>query len=304
MQQEQPLHALCFVKRAVSPVFTGENSPRLAYASKILPKARPAHTRVMHAHPDLVELLLIYSGGSECLIGDKRRTVHQGDLLIYNSGVIHDEWSWPEDAVGHYCVGISGLRMPGLRENALIPDSQDCVFPSGSSFGTLCMLFETIFQSLSANEPQAELFCHSLMEALVVKVLAVLSGAEASPAEPPDVLGKRIQEYIDAHYMEPLTLQSMGDALHISPYYLSHVFKKTLGYSPTQYLLRRRIGEAQTLLLSTGLPVGRIGELVGYDTQSYFVQQFTKAVGMPPRRYRQEFVVPPKENGEGGSGQR
>ena len=37
-----------------------------------------------------------------------------------------------------------------------------------------------------------------------------------------------------------------------------------------QYLTRRRIGEAQNLLVETGLPIARIAEQVGYDTQNYF----------------------------------
>ncbi len=83
----------------------------------------------------------------------------------------------------------------------------------------------------------------------------------------------------------------MGEALHISPYYLSHVFKQMSGYSPVQYLLRRRIGEAQTLLITTDLSITRIAEMVGYDTQSYFNLQFTKNVGMPPNKFRQNYIV-------------
>ena len=80
--------------------------------------------------------------------------------------------------------------------------------------------------------------------------------------------------------MEPTTLEQMGKALNMSPYYLSHVFKEMSGYSPGQYLLRRRVGEAQTLLITTDYPITKIAEMVGYETQSYFNLQFTKNVGM------------------------
>lgn len=291
MQQDRPLRTQYFVKRKFTPIFTGENIPELVYASKLPPDAERTYSRIMHAHPDLVEILLISNGSCEFLLGDKKYAIQKGDLLVYNSSVVHDEWAWRENKVDWYCVGIAGLHMPGLRKNALIPEGKTCVFPAGGSFEELRSLFEMIFYSLAMNEPQAELFCHSLTEALLVKVLALASGAETSPVEPPDILGKRIQDYIDAHYTEALTLQNIGDALHISPYYLSHVFKKAIGYSPMQYLSRRRIGEAQTLLLSTKLSVGQISELVGYDTQSYFNLQFTKQVGMAPGRYRQEFAA-------------
>ena len=67
------------------------------------------------------------------------------------------------------------------------------------------------------------------------------------------------------------------------------------GYSPIQYLLRRRIGEAQTLLITTDYSITENAGMVGYDTQSYFNMQFTKHVGMPPKKFRQNYIVSEKE---------
>ena len=290
---ERSLNVQCFVKRDVRPVFTGENQPRLLYVSEIRPDAS-AHPRVMHAHADAVELILICSGSSEYLIHDKKVVIKAGDLLVYNAGVVHDEVSGPDMEVGSYCVGVGGLHMPGLRENALISDEKGYVFPTGRYFEDMKELFVMMFRNLAAGEPHAELFCTSLLHALLVSVLTVTEGVgetRENPADEPHILGSRIKDYIDRHYMEPITLQSMGEALRISPYYLSHVFKQMSGYSPVQYLLRRRIGEAQTLLITTELSVARIAEMVGYDSQSYFNLQFTKNVGMPPNRYRHNYIV-------------
>ena len=290
---ERSLNVQCFVKRDVRPVFTGENQPRLLYVSEIRPDAS-AHPRVMHAHADAVELILICSGSSEYLIHDKKVVIKAGDLLVYNAGVVHDEVSGPDMEVGSYCVGVGGLHMPDLRENALISDEKGYVFPTGRYFEDMKELFVMMFRNLAAGEPHAELFCTSLLHALLVSVLTVTEGVgetRENPADEPHILGSRIKDYIDRHYMEPITLQSMGEALRISPHYLSHVFKQMSGYSPVQYLLRRRIGEAQTLLITTELSVARIAEMVGYDSQSYFNLQFTKNVGMPPSRYRHNYIV-------------
>lgn len=302
MAKQHSLNVQCFVKKEFQSIFVGDNDPRLLYVSEIRPDAS-AHPRVMHAHEDFVEIILICSGSSEYLIHDKKYYIQPGDLLVYNAGVVHDEISGPDMEIGSYCVAIGGLHMPGLRANALLPDDAGYVFPAGKSFDDLRILFEMMFRNLASGEPRAEAFCHSLMHALLVKVLTVADGVDAiveKPVEEPHILGRRIKEYIDRHYMEPITLQSMGEALHISPYYLSHVFKQMSGYSPVQYLLRRRIGEAQTLLITTDLSITRIAEMVGYDTQSYFNLQFTKNVGMPPNKYRQNYIVAQKEqNGSG-----
>lgn len=298
MAHQQTLNVQCFVKKDFQSIFVGENSPKLLYVSEIRPDAS-THPRVMHAHEDFVEVILICSGSSEYLIHDKKQYIKPGDLLIYNSGVVHDEISGPNTEIGSYCVAIGGLHMPNLRKNALIPDEAGYIFPTGKYFDNLRTLCEMMFQNLSEGEARAESFCHSLMHALLIKALTVVDGknavSDSADVEEPHILGLRIKEYIDKHYMESITLQSMGEALRISPYYLSHIFKQMSGYSPVQYLLRRRIGEAQTLLITTDYSITRIAEMVGYDTQSYFNLQFTKNVGMPPKKFRKNYIVSEKE---------
>lgn len=89
------LNVQCFVEKKVKSIFEGENQPKLLYVSEIRPDAS-AHPRVMHAHEDFVELILICSGSSEYLIHDKKVIIKPGDLLVYNAGVVHDEVSGPD----------------------------------------------------------------------------------------------------------------------------------------------------------------------------------------------------------------
>lgn len=80
--------------------------------------------------------------------------------------------------------------------------------------------------------------------------------------------------------------------LHISPVLLIACFQADeAGIRPCSICCSRRIGEAQTLLITTDLSITRIAEMVGYDTQSYFNLQFTKNVGMPPNKFRQNYIV-------------
>ena len=88
----------CFVKHAYEPVFTGENQPRLLYVSRIDP-AKSIYPRVMHSHKDFVELILVRSGMSRYFIGDRQQYIRAGDLIVYNSGVLHDEGIWAKTGV-------------------------------------------------------------------------------------------------------------------------------------------------------------------------------------------------------------
>ena len=281
-----------YVKGDFRPIFTPEDCPRLAYVSRVEPKQN-GFPRILHSHADLTEVLLVTDGAGKFMIGDTYYDVKAGNLIIYNSKVVHDEVSHLDNPVGAYCVGLSLLRIPGLREDTLIPDDAVPVFDVENEMPELRNLYAMIYDYLIREIPDYETVTNYLMLALLTRILQIIGAAPAQKRpelSEPGFLGHRIQEYMDAHYAEPLTLQSMGKALHLSPYYLAHVFKETSGYSPNQYLLRRRIGEAQNLLISTDLPISRIAEQVGYDTQNYFNMQFSKHVGMTPTKSRQTFV--------------
>ena len=81
----------------------------------------------------------------------------------------------------------------------------------------------------------------------------------------------------------------MAQNLHISEYYLSHTFKKYIGYSPMQYVIQQRIKEAQNLLLSTDLTITEIAFHCGYNNSNYFQSVFNSIVGMPPGKYRKSW---------------
>lgn len=280
----------CFIKRKYKPAFTQDTMPRLLYVSR-RPPTQEAHPRLLHAHPEFVEVLLVDEGNPRFLIGDTAYDTKAGDLLIINSGVVHDEFS--EKPFGSWCMAVAGLRLTGLRENALIRDDAPAVYSVNNELPDLRALYDIMYRYISADRPDCEAFCHRLMLALLDRVLTITGSTTLRlPVDPePASLGRQVQEYIDQHFSEPLTLQTLGDALHASPYYLSHVFKQLSGFSPMQYLTRRRIGEAQSLLLETDLPIARVAEMVGYETQNYFNLQFSKHVGMPPRKFRQSSLL-------------
>ncbi len=79
--------------------------------------------------------------------------------------------------------------------------------------------------------------------------------------------------------------------MNMNYFYLTHVFKKFSGYSPKQYQTRRRIGEAQNLLLSTNLGVAEVANAVGYDNVNNFHRIFNNLVGVPPARFKKFWIT-------------
>ena len=121
MPSRYDLHVQCFVKRRTNAIFTDSNNPSLLYISHVRPSTN-SHPRILHSHGHHVELLLITTGTSEFLIHNRKYPVAPGDLVIYNSGIVHDDLTGPDTEIGYYCIAVGDLHMPDLRENALISD--------------------------------------------------------------------------------------------------------------------------------------------------------------------------------------
>ena len=291
------LQVQCFVKHDAEHIFEGDHTPRLLYVSRQRLDAS-RHPRVMHAHEDYTEIVLITEGSSNYLIDHRQYAVKKGDLLVYNPGIVHDEVAGEGAEVETWCVAVAGLKLPGIPDNALLPADRGCVFRADSMFEEMRGVCEIMFRLLSGEIAGAATHCHGLMLAFLSMALAVTEHQDrplVEREEEESVLGSRVKRYIDAHFREPMTLQEIADALNVSTYYMAHVFKDMSGYAPMTYLQKRRIGEAQTLLIHTNKTISEIACSLGYDAQSHFNQQFSRHVGMAPGEFRRQYVVSEKK---------
>ncbi|KXZ23513.1 AraC family transcriptional regulator [Bacillus nakamurai] len=96
----------------------------------------------------------------------------------------------------------------------------------------------------------------------------------------------QITEYIDSHYHESLTLETLADMCHGSPYHLQRTFKKVRGMTPAEYIQKIRITAAEHLLKLTDKTVLEIGLAVGIPNTAHFATLFKKKTGSSPTEYR------------------
>lgn len=92
--------------------------------------------------------------------------------------------------------------------------------------------------------------------------------------------------YIQEHYAEPITLDSLAEVFKFSAYHLSSLFKEHTGISPIDYLIRYRLDLASELLMTTNASVGEIAASVGYKDVYYFSRIYKKRKGVSPAHHR------------------
>ena len=149
-------------------------------------------------------------------------------------------------------------------------------------------IYQCIEQFIHQERAAAAEVCCSLLSALIglVRQLYVPKDIPIVDDRSFEAI-QRVKLYIDSHYSDDISIDHVAESLNMSVSYMAHSFKNLIGYSPGQYIIRRRIGEAQTLLSLTDDSITQISSLVGYDNSNYFSTVFSKMVRLSPKQYRQ-----------------
>ena len=93
----------------------------------------------------------------------------------------------------------------------------------------------------------------------------------------------RAVEWLKQRYAEPLRIEDLADAVHMSPSALHHRFKAVTAMSPLQYQKHLRLHEARRLMFADGIECATAGHRVGYESPSQFSREYRRLFGAPPR---------------------
>ena len=173
-----------------------------------------------------------------------------------------------------------------------------------AQFGVLATRINQITQIARQETSQvlsgaSELLVHSIF----TQFLCELSSFSQSNLYHPEAIEDKVSEqiysvsnYIHTHYSEELSLDQLAREACMSPYYLSHQFRRITGYTLTHYIHLVRVRNCQFLLLNSSDTVSRIAFSSGFNSFSQFNRVFRKFCGESPSDYRRNhhsFITPP-----------
>ena len=98
---------------------------------------------------------------------------------------------------------------------------------------------------------------------------------------------QRLERYLDEHYMEKLSLETISAQLHVGRTKLCRLAKELSGGGTLSGLIaQRRIDAAKDLLTRSKLPISAVAEAVGISDYNYFSRIFRSVTGVTPRDFR------------------
>lgn len=112
-------------------------------------------------------------------------------------------------------------------------------------------------------------------------------GMQDDPLKKADLVTQAVW-YMNEHYSDAITLESLAKLLGCSPRHLSRLFQDQLGHSPLDYLIRICMDIAKQLIWTTDATIQEIADGVGYEDRYYFSRLFKKHIGISPNHYKMQ----------------
>jgi AraC family transcriptional regulator len=180
------------------------------------------------------------------------------------------------DSVLAHATGRSGTRAE-LRDNFGVHDPfvESCAH-------VLC-------DELRGDRLGGRMYAEATITQLALHMLRQYGTVNAPPESAVRISAHKLRQakdYVEENLAEDLTIQAIARVAGMSPFHFAHAFSAAEGMPPHQYVMRRRLHKAKSLLRTTDLTLMEIAQRVGYANASHFCVAFQKLTQVPPSAYR------------------
>lgn len=252
-----------------------------------------------HQH-EFIELVYVASGVGTQSVGGKVYPVHRGDLLYINYGETHELHT--DSAFTYYNILVKPEFVSNNIVNSeniddvfllFLPDGQEPphsrsskVHFTGKTRGEVEHLIAAMYREYEMGAPLCGAVLNGYARALFAHLLRALLPTAAGR---PQLLTEDVMAYLNAHFTEPLTLESLSDRCFYHPAYLGRVFRAVYGVGVKEYVRERRMEYAARLLREEPYrAVEDIATATGYTNRARFYRDFREKYGVTPAAFRGE----------------
>ena len=233
----------------------------------------------LHSH---IELVLFLGGHATAFCDTERVDLQAGDIFITFPNQIHRYESFEKEH--YYIFLINPEILPELSAVFLDSLPTSALLRGMACDEEILSLAKHLFGMGEDDAPFAKIKRSGYLLALLGKLFQHMELSNAIPDDSHAL--KAIVNYCARNFRKELSLSLLESELHISRYYISHLFSDKLKMSFNDYINSLRVSSACTYLKSNEKSVTEISSLVGFGTLRTFNRAFSRQMGQTPSEYR------------------
>ncbi len=163
-------------------------------------------------------------------------------------------------------------------------------YPPGTIDPAVLQLGTPLLRGFEHPQELPSLFVDHVTQALCLHLAHRYGGFQAKPSLLSGGLSPRqaarAKDFLAAHFAEDITLRDVAQECRLSPAYFIRAFRRTIGVTPHQWLLRHRVERAKTMIANSTMSLGEIALACGFADQSHLTRIFKAVVGDSPGNWR------------------
>ena len=249
----------------------------------------------LHYH-DYYELVILEEGDIRYLCDGYTYTPQYGDIVLIPPGKFHMSainaaqtrykrhvfYLYPSafEPIGHAC--LTDFLVLSQSGTVFALDSME----AKQHLSELLAQLKRIFRATPSPLDEA------LGLSYIIQIFYLLNQKNCRPKEdivslPESVLA--VQQYIDEYFSQISSVSEVTEHFFYSREYVARLFKKHFDTTLSEYIMKRRIAESQTLI-TQGMPLIDVAYQVGFGSLSTFIRAFRAVTGMSPSEYRKQRI--------------
>ena len=235
------------------------------------------------------QLLYIAGGKAHFHFGDKEEIVTAGHMVLYRPKEPQKYEYYGTDQTEVFWVHFTGGNVTNLLRSYGLTEKKK-VFYCGSDL-EYQQHFRSMIQELQMCKDDYEEMLEIHLRQIFIKLHRYLqTSCKIDNSQIAETIDKATL-YFNEHYNEDIRIEEYADSQHLSTSWFIRNFRLYTGFTPMQYILSKRIYNAEVLLKNQHYNVTEIARIVGYENPLYFSRAFKKAKGLSPSEYRKNITI-------------
>jgi AraC-like DNA-binding protein len=233
---------------------------------------------VKREHFPFLAIELVVEGFGSLVLNGKRHSLSPGTVFAYGPRIPHTIQTEARRPMRKYYVDFAGLEAEQLLKLTALGGWKAASIAAAHE---VVEIFESLAKEARDDNPAAQEICSALLRLLLIKIRQrALPVSRSLPRSFSTY--EKLRRHVENHFLRIHSVDELAKECHVSPMYISRLFKRFGQTGAYQFLLRLKMNRAAELLLEEGLLVKEAASALGFPDPFQFSRAFKRVHGVAP----------------------